>query len=136
MLVGVDPADDHFGVSVSVSGETAVVGSVSGSYVNTWAADGSNEVITETISDSHPRKTTSWLDHAWRFDVAAGEYYMQVGDMWDHAPFDCEQTIFTNAVITDTLYSKFCDDRGGLAGRVAPKHRGVSGRLSAVSSVL
>ena len=48
------------------------LGSVSGSYVDTWSADGVFEVITETISDNHPRKTTSWLEHAWSFDVTSG----------------------------------------------------------------
>ena len=48
------------------------LGTVSGSYLNTWTADGSYEVLTETISDNHPRKTTSWMEHAWRFDVTAG----------------------------------------------------------------
>jgi PKD repeat protein len=48
------------------------LGTVSGTYANTWAADGTSQVITETLSDNHPRKKTSWLEHAWRFDVAAG----------------------------------------------------------------
>lgn len=49
------------------------LGTVSGSYVDTWSADGTSESITESISDSHPRKTTSWLEHTWRFDVTAGD---------------------------------------------------------------
>ena len=50
-----------------------VLGSVSGTYAATAAADGASQVITETLSDNHPRKKTSWAEHQWRFDLPAGD---------------------------------------------------------------
>ena len=52
--------------------ETSVHGTFSGSYANTFASDNSYEVITESISDNHPRKTTSWAEHQWTFSVGGG----------------------------------------------------------------
>ncbi len=47
-------------------------GSISGSYANTSASDNSYEVLTEVASTSHPRKTTSQLEHKWDFSVDGG----------------------------------------------------------------
>ncbi|HKK71872.1 MAG TPA: S8 family serine peptidase [Candidatus Krumholzibacteria bacterium] len=50
-----------------------VLGTVSGSYLDTHSADGVSEVVTETLSDNHPRKVTSWAEHQWRFDLPVGD---------------------------------------------------------------
>jgi len=52
--------------------DISVLGTYSGSYANTSASDNSYEVITETISSSHPRKTTSEAEHKWTFSIAGG----------------------------------------------------------------
>ena len=57
---------------VTANGETSVVGSVSGTFANTAASDGVNQVITEVAYTGHPRKTYSYLEHRWSFDLPAG----------------------------------------------------------------
>ncbi len=52
--------------------ETSVLGTFSGSFANTYASDNSYEVITEALSTSHPRKTTSNAEHQWTFNVGGG----------------------------------------------------------------
>lgn len=49
-----------------------VLGTVTGSYANTTASDDSYEIITEALSTSHPRKTTSNAEHKWTFNVGSG----------------------------------------------------------------
>jgi len=48
-----------------------VDGIVSESYADTHASDDSYEVITEIEYTGHPRKTYSYLEHKWNFNVAA-----------------------------------------------------------------
>ncbi len=57
---------------VTASGETAVTGSVSGTYAATASADGSYQTITEVQYTGHPRKTYSYLEHRWSFLLPAG----------------------------------------------------------------
>jgi PKD repeat protein len=57
---------------VTADGETSVTGTVSGSYLNTKTSDNSNEVITEVQYTGHPRKTYSYLEHRWNFNLPAG----------------------------------------------------------------
>ncbi len=80
--VGSDTVTQTDYVTVSEPGSAAVataledlpvLGTVSGSYLDTHAADGVSEVITETLSDNHPRKVTSWAEHQWRFDLPVGD---------------------------------------------------------------
>jgi PKD repeat protein len=52
--------------------ETNTHGTVSGDFTDTWTSDNVYETITETISDNHPRKTTSWLEHRWELNVPSG----------------------------------------------------------------
>ncbi|MBU8934277.1 MAG: PKD domain-containing protein [candidate division Zixibacteria bacterium] len=57
--------------------ETSVLGTFSGTFANTFASDNSYEVITEGISSSHPRKTTSEAEHRWTFSInGSGSNYM------------------------------------------------------------
>ena len=57
---------------VTASGETSVIGSVSGTYAATVAADDVRETITETVYTGHPRKQYSYLEHRWNFSLPAG----------------------------------------------------------------
>jgi hypothetical protein len=63
---GVSVIDAH------ASGESAVAGSVSGSYTATTATDDVAEVITEELSGGNPNNRYSYLEHHWVVDVAAG----------------------------------------------------------------
>jgi len=57
---------------VTADGETSVVGTVSGSYLDTKVSDGVNETITEDVYTGHPRKTYSFAEHKWSFTLPAG----------------------------------------------------------------
>jgi len=52
--------------------EISVLGTYSGSFTNTFSSDDSYEIITEAVSSSHPRKTTSQAEHIWTFSVGSG----------------------------------------------------------------
>jgi PKD repeat protein len=58
---------------ITADGEISVTGTVSGSYVNTKTSDGVNEVITEEAYTGHPRKTYSYAEHQWTFDLPGGD---------------------------------------------------------------
>jgi len=49
-----------------------VVGTVTGDYTATYASDNNYEVITEVSYGGHPRKTYSYLEHKWSFEVSSG----------------------------------------------------------------
>lgn len=57
---------------ITASGETSVIGTVSGSYANTAVSDGVNETITEVLYTGHPRKRYSYAEHQWNFNLPAG----------------------------------------------------------------
>ena len=52
--------------------DNSVLGTYSGTYLNTYVSDNSYEVITEAISTSHPVKTTSNAQHIWDFALGSG----------------------------------------------------------------
>ncbi len=84
---------------VTASGETAVTGSVSGSYAATAQADDVRQTITEVAYTGHPRKTYSYLEHRWSFDLPAG------GD----ATFHLEASRTANADGDDFLFEYSTD---------------------------
>ena len=49
-----------------------VTGNVSGSYANTLTSDNTYETITEVAYTGHPRKTYSYLEHKWDFNIPSG----------------------------------------------------------------
>jgi len=57
---------------VTASGETAVTGVVGGTYAATTQSDDVRQTITEVQYTGHPRKTYSFLEHRWSFDLPAG----------------------------------------------------------------
>jgi len=57
---------------VTADGETSVIGTVSGSYLDTKVSDGVNETITEEVYTGHPRKTYSYAVHEWNFTMPVG----------------------------------------------------------------
>ncbi|MFM2081215.1 MAG: hypothetical protein RLZZ219_1897 [Cyanobacteriota bacterium] len=67
----VDAASGAAGPFTS-SGETPVVGSVSGGFTATASADGVRQVLTEVLSGGKSGKGTSQLEHQWRFDAITG----------------------------------------------------------------
>ncbi|MFH1841624.1 MAG: S8 family serine peptidase [bacterium] len=57
---------------VTAGSETAVIGTVGGSYLDTKVSDDSRETITEVVYTGHPVKRYSYLQHEWSFDLPAG----------------------------------------------------------------
>lgn len=55
------------------SGEQAVSGTVSGSYLDTTGADGATETITEEEDGGRPSLRTSYLEHVWAVSVTGGD---------------------------------------------------------------
>lgn len=49
-----------------------VAGAVTGDYTLTYESDNSYEQISEVLSSNHPRKTTSYLEHKWTFNIDSG----------------------------------------------------------------
>ncbi|MBU8920539.1 MAG: S8 family serine peptidase [Bacteroidales bacterium] len=56
---------------VYASADIPVIGTVTGSYANTFASDNSRETITEVTYTGHPRKQYSYAEHKWSFNVPA-----------------------------------------------------------------
>ncbi len=52
--------------------EASIYGTVSGSYLDTHAADSAYEVLTEELFIRNARKRYSHLEHSWNFNVASG----------------------------------------------------------------
>jgi hypothetical protein len=53
--------------------DTAVTGTVSGSYIDTQTSNDSNEAIEEIESGGSPPSRYSYLEHKWRIDVTTNE---------------------------------------------------------------
>jgi hypothetical protein len=56
----------------AVADFNTVQGTLSGSYQATWAADGTEQSVTETHSGGRPSRRTDSLEHIWQFDLAEG----------------------------------------------------------------
>ncbi len=65
-----DPAPAY--VDQYATGEQAVHGLLSGTYLATQAADDDNQRISERHSGGKPQNRYTWLEHRWTFSVAAG----------------------------------------------------------------
>ena len=66
-------ATDPGSATVSyANGETTITGAVSGDYTATHAGDGLFETITEELYTGHPRKSYSYMEHHWTFNVSSG----------------------------------------------------------------
>jgi PKD repeat protein len=67
--ITVETSADIYAYALS---DIAVTGTVTGDYLDTRASDNVYEVITEVQYTGHPRKTYSYLEHKWNFDVSSG----------------------------------------------------------------
>ena len=70
--VSVTTETDTGGPDYAVADFSTEEGTLSGSYQDTWAADGNTQSITEIQSGSRPRRASDSLEHIWQFDLAAG----------------------------------------------------------------
>ena len=67
--ISVEASADVYAYALS---DIPVTGTVSGDYTDTRASDNVYETITEVAYTGHPRKTYSYLEHKWNFDVSSG----------------------------------------------------------------
>jgi hypothetical protein len=103
------PADDL------ASGETSVVGTVTGSYSNTHASDGVYESIEERESGGKLSTRYSYLEHKWTFNVTGGASVTFNLEAHKSASSDGDDFIFAystnDAAYTDMLtVTKTSDD--------------------------
>ena len=57
---------------VTADSEVSVIGTFSGSYLDTKVSDGVNETISEEVYTGHPRKQYSYAEHKWNFTMPVG----------------------------------------------------------------
>ena len=73
-------------VNYVATGETVVVGSVSGSYTATHADDGNAQVVTERESGGKPSSRYTYLEHRWYFSIGSGATVTVVVNAWKSGP--------------------------------------------------
>jgi PKD repeat protein len=78
-----------------------VIGSISGSYLDTYASDNSYETITEIEYTGHPVKRYSYLEHKWNFSIDASSgatFYLEA-----YRPANADGDNFVFAYSTDDV---------------------------------
>lgn len=80
------------------NGETAVAGTVSGTYTSTRDDDGSSQTITERESGGKPANRHTYLEHRWNFNIGAGATVTVHANAWsggstDGDTFDFEYSL-------------------------------------------
>ncbi|NNK98890.1 MAG: hypothetical protein HKO88_07570 [Xanthomonadales bacterium] len=80
------------------NGETAVAGTVSGTFTNTRNDDGSSQSITERESGGKPANRHTYLEHRWSFNISAGATVTVHANAWsggstDGDTFDFEYSL-------------------------------------------
>ena len=73
-------------VDYVATGDSPVVGTVSGSYLNTNSDDGVTETITEVDSGGKPANRYSQLEYRWKFTVGTGVSATVFANAWSSAP--------------------------------------------------
>ncbi|MBC2705351.1 S8 family serine peptidase [Desulfobacula sp.] len=84
-----------------------VAGTISGNYTDTLASDGAYERITEVISSNHPRKTTSYLEHKWAFNVDTGNSVTFYLEAYRSDNEDGDDFVFEYSTDGSTYYDLF-----------------------------
>ncbi len=81
--------------------DISVLGTVSGSYLDTHASDNVRETVTEELYTGHPRKRYSYLEHKWLFNVDGGTtvtFHLEAS-----RPANSDGDNFTFAYSTDNI---------------------------------
>ncbi len=87
------------------NGETAVTGTVSGSYTNTLNDDGLSQAITEVESGGKPSSRYSYLEHRWNFNVSAGAMVTLYANAWSSGSSDGDTFRFEYSVNNGSSFS-------------------------------
>lgn len=91
--VAAPPYVDQFAV-----GETAVAGTISGAYGNTFTDDNVVQSITERESGGRKTRRYSYLEHIWHFNVQAGNAVTVFLKAWQTESSDNDQMQFSYSV--------------------------------------
>jgi PKD repeat protein len=87
--------------------ETPVTGTVSGDFTDTRAGDNVRESITEVQYTGHPRKTYSYLEHIWTFNVPSSSTVTFFLEAYRPASADGDNFVFAystdGAIYTDLV---------------------------------
>ncbi|MEN8006690.1 MAG: PKD domain-containing protein, partial [Candidatus Krumholzibacteriota bacterium] len=113
---------------VTADSEVSVIGTVSGSYVDTKFSDGVSETITEVEYTGHPVKRYSYAEHKWSFNLPAGSdatFHLEAlrsnnteGDDFVFA-YSTDGVNFTNvATVSSATEQTFSVPLGPLSGAV------------------
>lgn len=75
-------------VDIVADSDTAVAGSMSGSYTSTHANDGVVQSITEQLSGGKPQSRYSYLEHRWSFNASSGASVTVFANAWSSGSSD------------------------------------------------
>jgi PKD repeat protein len=92
-------------VAQYVTGENYVAGTVSGSYTDTFADDGTAEMIMERESGGNPRNRYSYLEHVWAIPVQTGNSVTLSINAWQSNSADGDNFVFAYSTDGGTSYS-------------------------------
>ena len=85
--------------------QTAVSGTVSGSYTNTLNDDGSSQSVTEIESGGKPSRRHTLLEHRWNFNVSSGAIVTAYANAWSGGSSDGDTFRFEYSVNNGSSYS-------------------------------
>jgi hypothetical protein len=121
-----DPSADYV-----VSGETPVAGTISGSYLDTHADDGSTEAITEQVKLGKPSKRYSYLEHKWTFSLPSNGEATFYANAWMPPSSDGDNIAFAFSTddenYTDMFILSATTDGVGYESYVLPQ--GITGTV-------
>jgi hypothetical protein len=82
-------------VDQAVVGETAIAGTVTGTYPDTAANDSVAEIITERSSGGKPQNRYDYLEHKWLFNVQPGSALTFFVNAWSAPSSDGDTFVFS-----------------------------------------
>jgi PKD repeat protein len=85
--------------------ETTVTGTLSGDYTDTRASDNVYEAVTEVQYTGHPRKTYSYLEHRWTFNVPSSSTVTFYLEAYRPSNGDGDNFVFTYSTDGSTYNS-------------------------------
>jgi PKD repeat protein len=100
IIVSSSPVVDQY-----VTSETFVSGTVTGTYMNTFADDGVTESIRERESGGKPSNRHSYLEHVWVIPVQSGNTVTLSINAWKSNSIDGDNFVFAYSADGGTNYS-------------------------------
>lgn len=82
----------------TASSESAVTGTLAGSYTRTFSDDGLTQAITEIESGGKPSNRYTYLEHRWNFNISAGASVTVYANAWSDGSSDGDSFRFEYSV--------------------------------------